>query len=41
MKAMNFDPVAVGANAFTRMLNDERKQWQSVVKAAGIGTRKD
>jgi tripartite-type tricarboxylate transporter receptor subunit TctC len=41
MKAMNFDPVALGANEFTRMLNDERKQWQTVVKAAGIGTKKD
>ena len=41
MKAMNFDPVAIGTAECTRMLSDERKQWQAVVKAAGIGTRKN
>lgn len=41
MKGMNFDPVAVGAAKFTRMLNDERKQWQSVAKAAGIAAQKN
>ena len=41
MKEMSFDPIAFGAQEFTRMMAAERPQWTAAIKAAGIATRKD
>ena len=41
MKEMSFDPIAFGAQEFTRLMNAERPQWTAAIKAAGIATKKD
>ncbi len=41
MKEMSFDPIAFGAQEFTRMMAAERPQWTAAIKAAGIATKKD
>lgn len=40
MREMSFDPVAFDSKTFVQMLAAERMQWQSVIKSAGIDTRK-
>ena len=41
MKEMSFDPIAFGAQEFTRLMAAERPQWTAAIKAAGIATKKD
>ena len=41
MKEMSFDPIAFGAQEFTRLMNAEWPQWTAAIKAAGIATKKD
>ena len=41
MKEMSFDPIAFGAQEFTRLMIAERPQWTAAIKAAGIATKKD
>jgi tripartite-type tricarboxylate transporter receptor subunit TctC len=41
MKDMSFDPIAFGAQEFTRMMAAERPQWTAAIKAAGIATKKN
>lgn len=40
MKDLSFDPVVLGSREFTRMLQQERQQWKSVIQAAGIKVEK-
>jgi tripartite-type tricarboxylate transporter receptor subunit TctC len=41
MKEMSFDPLAVGAQEFNRMMAAERPHWAAAIKSAGIDTRKN
>ncbi len=41
MREMSFDPIALGSADFVRMLDAEREQWASVIKAAGVSTAKN
>jgi tripartite-type tricarboxylate transporter receptor subunit TctC len=41
MREMSFDPIALGSADFVRMLDGEREQWASVIKAAGVSTAKN